>query len=184
MRFLVLLILFSLFNCDSKKNTDRQKQIAAVLFISANSSSHSTSSSCSSSSINTSNSLQRKTHSARLANLDCYDLNNYQFDTRIFSSVLSNRLNAIPSAMSVNILHDNKSLTFPVSTLLFGTKESTLFDEKGFKKNPSLYNYTEYRTTLVDSEKNFTGVSATSEKSVAASLQMALERCKKEFSDE
>lgn len=175
--FKILVYLFCvilLITCKTEKDNHKQTAFAFAVIASNNAKA------CDPGPISSNIQSQVRSHSLGFTWMNCEDLENYKLDSREFRSDITNAVNGLSFVTNASIFREDKSLLFPVSNLLFGTKESVLLDEKGFKKNPAMYNYVEYRAVFI-LEKQIVGIS---EESANAALLNAIESCKRNFKNE
>ncbi len=177
--FICILSLFLLLHCHTKNNKNKQIALAAVVFTANNSSS-----SCDAGIVASNILVQYQTRNIITEKIDCDDISNFKFDSRVFSPILNSGSNQLSFENTISIPQAGNSILFPMPTILFNTSRSILFDPVGYKINPKLYDYIEYRAMLFNRNGTYTGMEAVSEESAEAAFREAFQKCQKGFSSQ
>lgn len=173
--FLYILFLFLFLHCHSKNNKNKQIVLAAAFLAMNNSNS-----ACDAGIVASNILIENQTRNI-IEEIDCNEISNFKFDSRVFSPFLNSAVNQLKFENTVSIFHSGNGVLFPMPTVLFNTSRSIFFDPVGYKTNPRLYDYTEYRAMLFYKNGTHTGIEAASVESAESAFRLAFEKCQKEF---
>ena len=163
-----LIIFIFIISCKNSKSKNENQNFFAIILLRTNQ----TSKSCDVYPLENILNLKKKS----IYNFDtCINPKNYLFYKRTFNPNISSQIAKVEINSFINLEFENRKLNLPFSYSIFGTKESTLFDEIAFKKNPKIYDYTEYHTIINFDSNTINGFS---EISIQDSFDQAIKKCK------
>ena len=170
---LCIIILIYFPNCHTKNNKNKQLAFAAVLF-GMNNSNPSCDAEIISSNIH-------QTRNIIANEIDCKEISNFKFDSRIFTPLLNSNVYQLKFENLISIELGGNNYLSLMPTVLFNTSQAIVFDSLGYKTNPRIYNYAEYRAMIFLKNGTYTAIEGISGESVQSAYLEAFQKCQKEF---